>query len=150
MVSGNVFNWRDKLVCPTCDAKGRLVKLVDINPNKDSNRGYLSTLVCGRCEYKWQLWQLPRIGGKDGYSVISVPDKGIVVEHRWTWERYFGPQPKGYIIHHINGIKTDSGRIENLALLPKRNHHAELVHRVMQKRIIQLEQEIKDLKTGRM
>jgi HNH endonuclease len=61
-------------------------------------------------------------------------DKGYLVDrkgikqHRVIWEIYFGKIPKGYVVHHKNGIKHDN-RIENLECMPHgahSTHHHEL------------------------
>lgn len=52
-------------------------------------------------------------------SINSIKYTKLV--HRYIWEKYNGDIPKGSIIHHINGIKTDY-RIENLQCLTKSNH----------------------------
>ena len=48
--------------------------------------------------------------------------------HVYIWEKYNGPKPRGYDIHHINGRKTDN-RIENFELikhgLHSKRHHQE-------------------------
>lgn len=45
-----------------------------------------------------------------------------IAEHRAVWEEANGPIPDGYVIHHLNGIKTDN-RIENLEMLTMNEHH---------------------------
>lgn len=62
---------------------------------------------------------------------------GYVAEHILVWEEANGkPLPEGWIIHHLNGIKTDN-RIKNLVALPERKHR--LVLQVKAKRIQELE-----------
>lgn len=51
---------------------------------------------------------------KDGYIIGG--EKGSVIQHRLVWEIYRGPIPRGHVIHHKNGIRTDN-RIENLECL---------------------------------
>jgi hypothetical protein len=41
--------------------------------------------------------------------------------HNIIWEREYGTIPKGYQVHHKNGIKSDN-RIENLELLSALEH----------------------------
>lgn len=54
-----------------------------------------------------------------GYYALSVNDRCLM--HRYVWEKEKGKIPKGWDIHHINGIKSDN-RIENLECLPKSEH----------------------------
>ena len=65
--------------------------------------------------------------GRDGY----------VKEHILVWEQENNkPLPKGWIIHHLNGIKSDN-RICNLQALPNKKHY--LVLQAKAKRIQELE-----------
>ncbi len=41
--------------------------------------------------------------------------------HRKIWHKINGPIPRGYVVHHKNGVRTDN-RIENLEVMPKREH----------------------------
>lgn len=41
--------------------------------------------------------------------------------HRAVWEAHFGPIPKGYQIHHVDGDRSNN-RIENLDCLPGSAH----------------------------
>ena len=41
--------------------------------------------------------------------------------HREVWSECKGPIPKGYIVHHKNGDKTDN-RLENLELMSAADH----------------------------
>jgi hypothetical protein len=43
------------------------------------------------------------------------------LHHRSVWESHMGPIPDGYIVHHINGDKTDN-RISNLELMSRSEH----------------------------
>jgi len=73
------------------------------------------------------VWKGGRLPHSKGYIRIYVPPtngKGrghYEMEHRMVWEWHNGKIPKGYIIHHLNGIKTDN-RIENLVCIPTKKH----------------------------
>lgn len=54
------------------------------------------------------------------YKLIRINGKQIL-EHRYIWEQAFGPIPKGYDIHHIDGIK-DHNVLENLQLVTRLEH----------------------------
>ena len=88
-----------------------------------------------------------------GYYYISSSKEGNHNKklHRLIWEKHYGKQvPEGYVIHHINGTKTDN-RIQNLICVPKKIHTAfHMKHRVvtdeMRKKISETEKgkEIQD------
>lgn len=64
-----------------------------------------------------------------------------VSEHRLIWEQYYKQKlPKGWVIHHLNGIKEDN-RIENLFALPQKEHSKIL--KILQDKIACLEKELK-------
>ena len=54
------------------------------------------------------------------YCSTTVNGKNKLI-HRIVWEKYYGPIPKGFIIHHKNGIKKDN-RIENLDMISYSEH----------------------------
>lgn len=61
---------------------------------------------------------------KEGYFVFDLSVNGKRKNkriNRLVYETFVGDIPKGYDIHHINGIKTDN-RVENLCLLEKSMH----------------------------
>ena len=62
---------------------------------------------------------------------------GAVFDHWLVWEQAHNkPLPAGWIIHHLNGIKTDN-RPSNLVALPNKKHY--LVLQAKAKRIQELE-----------
>lgn len=105
-------------------------------------------------------WKGGRHKLKSGYIVIYQPDhpramlhkgnKRYVYEHILVWEEANGrPLPDGWVVHHINGKRSDN-RPENLLGLPKKSHNYALRLQAQQKRIRQLESEVKKLKTQRV
>ena len=57
----------------------------------------------------------------EGYVQISFFDNGrrtSAYRHKLVWEAYHGVPPKGHIISHANGIRSDD-RPENLILTTK-------------------------------
>ncbi len=81
-----------------------------------------------------------------GYILVYKPDhprayQNYVLEHILVWEQASGkPLPKGWLIHHLNGIKDDN-RPRNLVALPILKHS--LVLAAKAKRIQELEAIIK-------
>ena len=65
-------------------------------------------------------------GGKKinacGYIQILVGKYHYALEHRLIWEKANGQIPEGFIIHHLNGIKTDN-RLENLICISRKEHN---------------------------
>lgn len=89
-----------------------------------------------------------------GYILIHHPEHprantgGYVFEHILVWERIYGkPLPKGWIIHHLNGIRNDN-QPQNLMGMEDRKHRN--IEKVHQARIRQLEAQIQELQTLKM
>lgn len=80
------------------------------------------------------LYSHPRNTTKGGFSYGSYNGTGYLYKslyknnkptikgmHKWVYETFVGPIPKGYDIHHKNGNKTDN-RLENLELVKNEIH----------------------------
>jgi len=66
------------------------------------------------------------------------------LEHHVVWEKAHGkPLPKGWLIHHLNGIKHDN-RPENLAAMSRHDHHVRHAE-PYEARIKQLEERVRAL-----
>ena len=106
---------------------------------KTNPQRFASLSVKGPMNSSWK-------GGKtisQGYVYIRKPDhpragqNEYVAEHILIWEQtHDRPSPEGWIIHHLNGIKSDN-RPVNLQALPNRKHY--LVLQAKAKRIQELE-----------
>ncbi len=88
-------------------------------------------------------WKGGRHKTAGGYIVVYKPEHpraskaGYVLEHIVIWEEIHGtPLPKGWIIHHLNGIKADNQPV-NLQALPNKKHY--LLLQAKAKRIQELE-----------
>jgi len=98
-------------------------------------------------------WRGGRFKDDKGYIRVYCPNfngrKGrYVAEHIIVWERAYGTRlPKGYVIHHLNGTKDDN-RLENLVALPVKQHNPRAVIKAFQRRIRELEEELRKLKEG--
>ena len=93
-------------------------------------------------------WKGGRINMR-GYVGILNPTHpradlhGYVLEHILVWEKAHNKRlRKGFIVHHLNGIKNDN-RIENLVAM-KRGEHIHQINPYV-KRIKELEDKIKEL-----
>jgi len=100
-------------------------------------------------------WKGGRYVNNKGYALIWDPThpraniRHYVLEHIAVWEEYHGHKlPDGYVIHHLNGIKTDNRPVNLVAM--KRgahtSHHLRLHVGQHKKRIRQLEIENRQLK----
>ena len=116
---------------------------------------------CQLCENKLRAkkgdkswnWKGGKSKTQSGHVVILKPEgyetykHRYISEHRFIWEQAYGKLPKGYVIHHFNGVKDDNRR-ENLVALPRNAHSGSVVLNAFKSRILQLEQEIRILKGG--
>ena len=64
------------------------------------------------------LWGNANFNKNNGYYKLTG-NKGLL--HRWIFERYFGPIPEGYVIHHKDGNKLNNC-IFNLQLMKDSDH----------------------------
>jgi len=89
-----------------------------------------------------------RCGGRKtdrhGYVMRYIGNGKYRPEHCLIWEQHSGSLPKGWHVHHINGVKDDN-RIENLQAMPSKKH-AHVIE-LMQGHIQHLEREVAELKT---
>jgi len=93
-------------------------------------------------------WKGGRYKDEDGYIQINIGKNKRQYEHRLIWEKAYGKILKGYIIHHLNGIRDDN-RLENLIMLPRKRHSPLIIIEPHQKRIRELEKQLQNLK-GRL
>ncbi len=99
-------------------------------------------------------WKGGRHLNHSGYIDILNPDHTeksktyYILEHIWVWQKVHNKKlPDGYIVHHLNGIKTDN-RPENLIAM-KRNSHSPLsIVEPYKRKIRELEARIAQYKTN--
>lgn len=117
---------RRSIRCRVCDNKARTgYFLADKNPNwrggKTRANGYVYLRV-GSTEERHHAYR---------------------GEHIIVWEKANGkPLPKGWVVHHFNGIKDDN-RIENLVAMPRNSHNPDFLTKPYQERIRELETELR-------
>jgi len=96
-------------------------------------------------------------GGKfesQGYVFIYTgegePKKRRQREHRVIWEKTYGKLlPKDWIVHHLNGIRSDN-RIQNLYAMPRGEHTRLELAEAYKNRIRRLEKELTEVKNGHL
>lgn len=116
-----------RFVCRGC---GR-----DCETHNTGNRGVYCSKQC-RADAERKGPDHPRRYMQGGYWMLAWTEPGgtrrrparrFQFEHRRVWEQHHGPIAAGWIVHHVNGVKTDN-RIENLRLMRRADHnrlHAE-------------------------
>lgn len=84
-----------------------------------------------------------------GYMHVYMPDypraqsNGYVREHILVWEQVNGRMlPDGWVVHHLNGVKTDN-RPENLVAMPRGGHSRREMAEAYKKRIRELEEVVR-------
>ena len=85
-------------------------------------------------------WKGGRHFSKRGYVEVLIAPHTRVLEHRYAWEQVHGPIPKNWLVHHLNGIKTDN-RLENLVAMSRSQHHRNH-HEPWEQRIRDLEAQL--------
>jgi len=91
-------------------------------------------------------WKGGRSLTKDGYIELRIDGKQKP-EHRYVWESSYGAIEPGWVVHHLNGQKTDN-RIENLQAMPRKSHSPRDVVRPYQQRIRTLESQLAKVKAA--
>lgn len=93
-------------------------------PRRTPSESHILGSKRGSEHYAWKGGRCHR----SGYILVLRPDhpranrQGYILEHILIWEEnHDKPLPSGWVIHHLNGIKTDN-RPENLTALPSLKH----------------------------
>ncbi|MCX6008069.1 MAG: HNH endonuclease signature motif containing protein [Chloroflexi bacterium] len=82
-----------------------------------------------------------------GYIRVWKPEHpkangGYVFEHILVWEETHGqPLPDGWVVHHLNGIKSDN-RPKNLLGMARRGHSPSLTVKEVQARLREVEAQL--------
>lgn len=116
--------------CPVCD---RPANRWTIKGVAEIDYGVFNiTADCPQCRNQFVARQdLKTSKTSDGYILIRVSrlepffSQQMVPEQKYIWEQVYGTLPQGWVIHHINGVKTDN-RLENLVAMPKASHNGQL------------------------
>ena len=133
-----------RLNCPVATINGRLKRMGIRRGRSEAMR--LAFSLEGRHSPNYKGGRLTK---RSGYVYAWAPgypgtNGGYALEHRLVWEHYHKKQlPKGYVVHHLNGIKNDN-RPENLAALKAGEHTNQT--EPYKKRIRQLEIENRQLR----
>lgn len=84
---------------------------------------------------------------QSGYIYVRVtdpddPKRRYKAEHVMVWEAAHGPIPKGWHVHHLNGVRNDN-RPENLVGMSASDHHSDKGLVPYQERIRLLEERLR-------
>lgn len=63
---------------------------------------------------------------RNGYLVVDLWRDAtckVVGVHRLVYDAFIGPIPSGFVVHHVNGDRTDN-RLSNLMLVSHTEHHS--------------------------
>lgn len=121
---------------------------------------------CRQCDNKYrprangnqhQSWRGGFTKTKEGYVYRRVKQLGYKghpyrAEHILVWEETHNKSlPKGWVVHHLNGIKDDN-RPENLLALPRGEHHKHPFPSIKpyQERILALERQLVAIRDKRI
>lgn len=155
--------------CPECNRIHRKAYLHEydhgkrrgqcIDCGKDIGNRATRCLVCGnkarRGQYTGEAssnWKRG-ITRANGYVYRRVKrgsggaGQAYKAEHHIVCEQTYGePLPKGWVVHHLNGIRDDN-RPENLERMPRHYHHTQPREalRPYEERIRKLEEQIREL-----
>ena len=87
-----------------------------------------------------------------GYIEIRRPSHpratkdGYVRQHILVWEQVHNKAlPDGWVIHHLNGVKSDN-RPSNLLAIPRHKHSSHMVLKAVQQKLREKEAEVKLLR----
>ena len=92
-------------------------------------------------------WKGGRFETKQGYIMVYNSEhpranQKHIFEHIIVWENVHNQRlPRGWVVHHLNGIKSDN-RPENLAAMPLKRHSIITHHIPYKQRIRELEVKI--------
>lgn len=138
--------------CPNHSTVYSAMKRLNI-PRRNKSDAMKLAIISGRGNYPRPHTSKPE-GYKtrhtsQGYILVKMSNhprasRNYVYEHILVWERVHNrPLPKGWIVHHINGIKSDN-RPSNLKGLPDKKHKRMLT--IKSQKIRELEEENRLLK----
>ncbi len=127
-----------RLQCPEC-LKGN--RATPVKSEEVSTTHYRLYKVCRECGARWS--ELTKIKMWGGYCFVIAPEFhwDHIGQHRVVWQREHGKLPINYIVHHLNGIKTDN-RIENLRAMPCADHRQRHLEEALEERVRILEQQL--------
>lgn len=112
-------------------SSSEVARLVNVNLN--TLRGMIRRAGIARSyseAQKLHFAKTPRLTKNricNGYYQIFMPShhrankRGYVFEHIFVWEQINGKLPEDWMIHHLNGVKTNN-HLENLIAMPRHSH----------------------------